>query len=222
MTVSENENKTLFNYIKIAGKSFVATFLGIICAFGAAKYGFDKYLESQEKRLMQTNEIVKEYKTDTNRQLDIISSSLKDIKSEISKLSTSSIEHENTLNRLLAENEIQSIILSEARLPEIQREFLPILSRTPSEAPIGGPSLGMQAAGFQEMVTTIPYPRSEAERQTAIERLVKQHRTSAQRSKIPKFDSKIHDFAISTREVSLVDGSIMLEITSTVAFISEE
>lgn len=121
------------------------------------------------------------------------------------------------LSRIEAQAALSNEILFKADRASIERDFLPILSRAPDQFFMGG--AGEDATPveeFEEMVLTVPFPRTVTERDEAIELLTKTHRELLEVQARPTFDEAQHSLELSARQVLLTDGTIRLELTSRV------
>ncbi|MEO0698033.1 MAG: hypothetical protein AAFY84_18305 [Pseudomonadota bacterium] len=193
---------------------FASFVVGVVVAATVTIRVFEAYLDERDRRLDDLKSVTSDYRDSTNASLRTLTEEVRRDADFSDQIARDVSDVRERVARMEAALEGVTSVLLAAQQPEIEREFLPILRRTSPTKEVGGPG-GEPVDGFDPMVRTIPNPRSVEERSIAVEELIAAHRTAAIAQGTPQFD-ETYDFEIIARQVLLIDGSIQLEITSTI------
>lgn len=194
--------------------SFATFSIGTLGALAMMSHLVTAWLDERDARLDDMKEVVKDYKSGMASGFDEIKVDIRRSADATAQIASDISDIRERLARVEIQTENASNILMSSTQPIVEREFAPILAR-PTPGGLGGPDYDA-VEGFDQMVMTIPYPRNVRDRDAAIQMLTDQHRRYAISVSRPKFDADKYDFAVTQRQILDTDGSIKLELTSTV------
>lgn len=181
----------------------------------------NRYLDERDARLSDLKTMVENYQRIAEKDDGELNTSLSQIADSIQSVEESVSDIRERISRVEAQGEINTRVLTEVETPRRDIEYFPISNISP-EPFMGGPDGEAKALGFEDMVAIISPPKTLSERSEAINKLIDRHRVMVSGRVLPKFDPDIHDFSVTATQVLYEDGSLKLQLKSTVIIIPRD